>query len=199
MPAGHTPSAYAAPRRASRSAPRRSTTHARRRLGVGFGESTADGAIGLDEVFCLGNCALGPAVRSRAAPRAGHAGPVRRAGRGRCGRMTGRGGPTIAPATRRWLMTVYVPRDSAARSVGADEVAAAARTRRRRRWCARARAGCCGWSRWSRWTTAAGRVGYGPVSPGGRRRAGRGRPAGRHALPASAWSRSCRGCAASSG
>ena len=37
--------------------------HARRRLGVGFGETTADGAVTLDEVFCLGNCALGPAVQ----------------------------------------------------------------------------------------------------------------------------------------
>jgi formate dehydrogenase subunit gamma len=37
--------------------------HARQRLGVGFGETTADGAVTLDEVFCLGNCALGPAVQ----------------------------------------------------------------------------------------------------------------------------------------
>jgi formate dehydrogenase subunit gamma len=37
--------------------------HARRRLGVGFGETTPDGAVTLDEVFCLGNCALGPALQ----------------------------------------------------------------------------------------------------------------------------------------
>lgn len=37
--------------------------HARTRLGVGFGETTSDGAVTLDEVFCLGNCALGPAVQ----------------------------------------------------------------------------------------------------------------------------------------
>ncbi|OLT04206.1 formate dehydrogenase subunit gamma [Pseudonocardia sp. CNS-004] len=37
--------------------------HATRRLGVGFGETTSDRAISLDEVFCLGNCALGPAVQ----------------------------------------------------------------------------------------------------------------------------------------
>jgi formate dehydrogenase subunit gamma len=37
--------------------------HARRRLGVGFGGTTSDGAVGLDETFCLGNCALGPAVQ----------------------------------------------------------------------------------------------------------------------------------------
>jgi formate dehydrogenase subunit gamma len=37
--------------------------HARRRLGVGFGETTSDDAVTLDEVFCLGNCALGPAAQ----------------------------------------------------------------------------------------------------------------------------------------
>jgi formate dehydrogenase subunit gamma len=37
--------------------------HAKHRTGVGFGETTSDGAITLDEVFCLGNCALGPAVQ----------------------------------------------------------------------------------------------------------------------------------------
>jgi formate dehydrogenase subunit gamma len=37
--------------------------HARRRLGVEFGETTSDGAVTLHEVFCLGNCALGPAVQ----------------------------------------------------------------------------------------------------------------------------------------
>jgi len=37
--------------------------HAHRRLGVEFGETTSDGAVSLDEVFCLGNCALGPAVQ----------------------------------------------------------------------------------------------------------------------------------------
>ena len=37
--------------------------HAKLSTGVGFGETTADGHITLDEVFCLGNCALGPAVQ----------------------------------------------------------------------------------------------------------------------------------------
>ncbi len=32
------------------------------RLGVSFGETTPDGAVTLDQVFCLGNCATGPAV-----------------------------------------------------------------------------------------------------------------------------------------
>ena len=36
--------------------------HARRALGVGIGETTPDGSVTLDQVFCLGNCALGPSV-----------------------------------------------------------------------------------------------------------------------------------------
>jgi formate dehydrogenase subunit gamma len=37
--------------------------HARERLGVGFGETTADGLITLEPVYCLGNCACSPSVR----------------------------------------------------------------------------------------------------------------------------------------
>ena len=37
--------------------------HAQERLGIGFGETTSDGAITLHQVFCLGNCALGPAIQ----------------------------------------------------------------------------------------------------------------------------------------
>ncbi len=36
--------------------------HVRGRLGVEFGETTSDGAISLEAVYCLGNCALSPAV-----------------------------------------------------------------------------------------------------------------------------------------
>jgi formate dehydrogenase subunit gamma len=37
--------------------------HARSRLGVDFGGTTADGAITLEPVYCLGNCACPPSVR----------------------------------------------------------------------------------------------------------------------------------------
>jgi formate dehydrogenase subunit gamma len=37
--------------------------HAKTRLGVRMGATTSDGAVTLDEVFCLGNCALGPSVQ----------------------------------------------------------------------------------------------------------------------------------------
>jgi len=35
---------------------------ARAHLGVALGATTADGSVSLDDVFCLGNCALGPSV-----------------------------------------------------------------------------------------------------------------------------------------
>jgi formate dehydrogenase subunit gamma len=36
--------------------------HAKKRLGVDFHETTADGAFSLEPVFCLGNCACSPAA-----------------------------------------------------------------------------------------------------------------------------------------
>ncbi|NUS51233.1 MAG: NADH-quinone oxidoreductase subunit E [Nocardioidaceae bacterium] len=36
--------------------------HAEQRLGVAVGETTPDGGTELDQVFCFGNCALGPTV-----------------------------------------------------------------------------------------------------------------------------------------
>ncbi|MBY0490776.1 MAG: NAD(P)H-dependent oxidoreductase subunit E [Gemmatimonadaceae bacterium] len=37
--------------------------HACRQLGVTMNQTTADGRVHLEEAFCFGNCALGPAVR----------------------------------------------------------------------------------------------------------------------------------------
>lgn len=37
--------------------------HARERLGIDYHETTADGTTSLEMVFCMGNCATGPAVR----------------------------------------------------------------------------------------------------------------------------------------
>jgi formate dehydrogenase subunit gamma len=36
--------------------------HAKRSLGIDFHGTSADGAVTLEPVYCLGNCALGPAV-----------------------------------------------------------------------------------------------------------------------------------------
>lgn len=37
--------------------------HAKAALGVGFGETTADGSVTLEAVYCLGNCACSPSIR----------------------------------------------------------------------------------------------------------------------------------------
>jgi formate dehydrogenase subunit gamma len=37
--------------------------HARAQLGVDFHETTGDGAVTLEPVYCLGNCACSPAIR----------------------------------------------------------------------------------------------------------------------------------------
>ena len=36
--------------------------HAKKSLGIDFHQTTADGAVSLEPVYCLGNCALGPSV-----------------------------------------------------------------------------------------------------------------------------------------
>jgi formate dehydrogenase subunit gamma len=36
--------------------------HAKESLKAGFGETTADGSVTLEAVYCLGNCALSPAI-----------------------------------------------------------------------------------------------------------------------------------------
>lgn len=36
--------------------------HVRSRLGIGFNETSADGAVTLEPVYCLGNCACAPSV-----------------------------------------------------------------------------------------------------------------------------------------
>jgi formate dehydrogenase subunit gamma len=36
--------------------------HAKRRLGIDFGETTADGKVSLEPIYCFGNCACAPAA-----------------------------------------------------------------------------------------------------------------------------------------
>ncbi len=116
--------------------------HATERLGIPMGATTADGAVTLEQVFCLGNCALTPSVMvddrvvgrvdaarfdeliadGSPAGRAPLAGRVPLAGRAPLAGSPPAAG-SAAPATG--LVTVYVPQDTSARAVGADEVAAA--------------------------------------------------------------------------
>tara|TARA_B110000967_G_scaffold201204_1_gene238138 strand:- start:1347 stop:1835 length:489 start_codon:yes stop_codon:yes gene_type:complete len=37
--------------------------HAKQTLGINYGETTADGNINLEPVYCLGNCACSPSIR----------------------------------------------------------------------------------------------------------------------------------------
>jgi formate dehydrogenase subunit gamma len=37
--------------------------HVKERLGINFGETTADGRFSLEPVYCLGNCACSPSIR----------------------------------------------------------------------------------------------------------------------------------------
>jgi formate dehydrogenase subunit gamma len=37
--------------------------HAKQSLGVDYHETTTDGAVTLEAIYCLGNCATGPAIR----------------------------------------------------------------------------------------------------------------------------------------
>lgn len=37
--------------------------HARARLGIDYGGTSSDGAVTLEAVYCLGNCACSPSVR----------------------------------------------------------------------------------------------------------------------------------------
>ena len=80
--------------------------HVRRRLGVDWHDTTADGAVTLEPVFCLG--------------------PVRDRRRRRCWMARRWGGSTTRGSTaleRARVTRVFVPRDAAALALGADAVA----------------------------------------------------------------------------
>ncbi|MFM7274868.1 MAG: NAD(P)H-dependent oxidoreductase subunit E, partial [Gammaproteobacteria bacterium] len=87
-------------------------------LGVDFGDTTHDGEWTLDGVYCLGNCAAGPSVQLD--------GLV--LGRMDAGSLAGAlarspAEPAPAPAALAGALTVFVPNDTTACSLGADAVA----------------------------------------------------------------------------
>ena len=83
-----------------------------KRLGVKLGETTSDGSLTVEQVFCLGNCALSPAVMLDGEP---------------YGRVSPEVADFLIDDARRTPVSVrvYVPRDCAALSVGAEGVARA--------------------------------------------------------------------------
>ncbi len=138
--------------------------HARASLGLDFHQTSPDGALTLEPVYCLGNCACSPAIRVDddiygRMDRGGLRRPDRGAARG-----GGRG------MTERSTQRVFVPIDSSALSVGAERVAQAiqAEAERRGESIELVRNG----SRGLFWLepmveveTPAGRIAYGPVRP----------------------------------
>ena len=88
------------------------TAHAKRRLGIDFHQTSADGAFTLEPVYCLGNCACSPALMID-------------------GDLLGRVTPqdfddmVTARAGAQMSIDIYVPRDASALSLGAEAVARA--------------------------------------------------------------------------
>ena len=151
--------------------------HAKNALAVGFHETTADGGVTLEPIYCLGNCALSPAVmidgdvHGRVTPQRFDAliggsqqgAPAYASTDTYQGQVAPRHDPAAGDPQRR----VYVPRDSGALSMGAGAVADAIG--------ARLSAGTSlvrNGSRGLYWLeplveveTPQGRIAYGPVTP----------------------------------
>ena len=102
--------------------------HARLRLGIDFHETTPDGEVTLEPVYCLGNCACSPAIRVN---RAVH-GPMSPQAFDQVLADL----PSRDPHPSAWeidlpiatdadaVIKLYVPRDTTTIALGADEVAA---------------------------------------------------------------------------
>jgi formate dehydrogenase iron-sulfur subunit len=95
-------------------------SHARASLGIEPGGTSPDGRVSLQQVFCLGNCALGPSVMLDGRLHG-------RVDAERLPELLDRDEPPVRsrPAGTEPATRVYVPGDAAARAVGADAVAAA--------------------------------------------------------------------------
>ena len=147
-------------------------------LGIGLGETTGDGALTLEAVYCLGNCALGPSAQvdgelvgrvdrdwvadlASGRPSTGPSDPWAAEAASRAE------SPDDAPGVGETV--VYVPADAAARSIGADAVArsideAAARSGRRVRIVRNGSRGMTWLEPLVEVATARGRIAYGPVA-----------------------------------
>ncbi len=106
--------------------------HAAQALGIGMGESTPDGRVHLEAAYCFGNCALGPSVRVGDRVHGGVTAErfdelMAEVRSGTSAKMKQAGAVSNAPADggKATGTRVFVPNDTAARSVGADAVAAA--------------------------------------------------------------------------
>jgi len=107
--------------------------HAKAALGIDYHATTRDGAITLEPVYCLGNCALGPSVMIDEQLQ-GHVTPQRfdaliaplRTTPASVDSTSPNAGPgNAAAAGVATPIKIYVPRDAAALGLGADETARA--------------------------------------------------------------------------
>lgn len=101
---------------------------ARRLTGLEFGETSADGAVTLDGVYCLGNCACGPNVRIDDSVHGGVDAAALESllARAKSGTAPIRildDAPAVMAAAG--LLHVFVPSDTTACSLGADQLAVA--------------------------------------------------------------------------
>ncbi len=145
--------------------------HAKQKLGIDFHETTSDGSVTLEPVYCLGQCACGPAIMVGEAIHA-HVTPQRFDALLVAASATPTTKTGTIPSQRvQGAVRVFVPRDSTALALGADEVAAAIIAQAAQRGVAvdLVRNG----SRGMFWleplvevATAEGRIAYGPVKVG---------------------------------
>ena len=126
-------------------------------------ELAAGAAVEVDEVFCLGNCALGPsvAVDGRLFGRVDEV--AIRAIISEATHVAAPAGPDRSDSVEG--VVVYVPRDAAARSAGADEVAAALASQPGVHLVRNGSRGMLWLEPMIEVVTAQGRVAYGPVGP----------------------------------
>ncbi|HEV2365498.1 MAG TPA: formate dehydrogenase subunit gamma [Caulobacteraceae bacterium] len=143
-------------------------------LGLDFGDTSADGAITLEAAYCLGLCASGPAAMFDGRPMAGLTGDrleqLIASSRDATNPLSSPSGGSPAGGRDGGLTRVFVPKDAAARAVGADEVAAALEEAARTagRPIEIVRTGSRGLFRLETLVeveTPEGRIGYGPVRP----------------------------------
>ena len=134
----------------------------------GAAKALAEGAaVEVDEVFCLGNCALGPSVAVDGRLFAN----VDEAALGAIIADASRGGVaatpvSVSPNGSTAGVVVYVPRDAAARAVGADAVATALAAQPGVHVVRNGSRGMLWLEPMIEVVTAAGRIAYGPVQAG---------------------------------
>ncbi len=98
--------------------------HAKQAMGIDFHQTTADGRVTLEPVYCLGQCACGPAMMIDDAVHA-HVTPQRFDALLAAVDQAPKASPESGSQRTAGAVRVYVPRDSTALALGADEVAAA--------------------------------------------------------------------------